>query len=529
MKQLPVVLAFAAFLALVSPPGKTAAVVAFSSDIATLVDFTFDGELDVSTPSPDRVQAIRNQLLYTVGLLNGDRAVGRLAAVKLSNVRSAVAAGGTRIRYHAVLPVAWGAGQVPSHYTLRLPRRVDGVGVQEFTKRYNSTCVDFGGHDIDTGSMWYFYRPNRAGCVLRPSDVIKVQATVQVSSENTTGKYPEYNRVWSDNALDALVIFAKYEDGATTGVDAGIAAYNEFSAAMRIAMGSDAVTMPATVPPSPGVFTPDITFTKTVGDRRTTVTTLLIDSPATAGAAFDARYASLSTSADLIIFNGHSGLGATFGVLAQKAAFSAGKYLIFFMNSGDSFAYLDHSLAQRRASLNPDDPGGTRHMDIVTNAMPAFFASMSSASLPLLRAMMDPATPHTYDEILSRIDSNQVALVTGEEDNTPGPGGGIVTNWAGMNDVSSVSRGEERLYETPTLTAGLYTFTMTHDPAHTGGDADLYVRVGQRPTTSAYNCRPFKAGSDEACEIQLATPAQLFVMVRGYADRTSHYRLAGQR
>ena len=161
--------------------------------------------------------------------------------------------------------------------------------------------------------------------------------------------------------------------------------------------------------------------------------------------------------------------------------------------------------------------------------MPAFFASMSSASLPLLRAMMDPATPHTYDEILSRIDSNQVALVTGEEDNTPGPGGGIVTNGAGMNDVSSVSRGEERLYETPTLTAGLYTFTMTHDPADAGGDADLYVRVGQRPTTSAYNCRPFKAGSDEACEIQLATPAQLFVMVRGYADRTSHFRLAGQR
>lgn len=530
VKKRLVVLAFAAYLALVSPASQTPTLSAFSSDVATLVQFTFDGELYVSTPPVSRTQVIRDQLLYTVGHLNGHRAVGRLPAVRLSNVRSAVIGGSTRIRYRAVLPVAWGAIQVPSNYTLRLPRRVDDAGVQEFANRYKSTCVDFGAHDVDAGSMWYYYRPNRAGCVLRRSDVINVQATIQVAKENTVGKYPEYNRVWNDNALDVLVVFAKDEATSTTAADAGIAAYNQFSGAIKDALGSGAVTVPANVPANPGVAAPDITFSKTVGGKRTTVTVLLVDNPTTASAAFDVRYASVSASADLIIYNGHSGLGANIEVLAQKATFVAGKYLIFFMNTSDSFAFVDSSLAKRRAVLNPDDPGGTKYMDMVTNAMPAYFASMPAASLALIRGLMDPAAALTYDEMLSRVDGSQVALVTGEEDNTytPGPGDDVITEWTGMNDAAFVAKDEERLYETPLLSGGLYTFTMTHDPAHPGGDADLYVRMGQRPTITAYDCRPYRSGSDEECQVQLATPTRLFVMVRGYA-RDSHFLLAGRR
>lgn len=525
------VLAFAAYLALVSPARPTPTVSAFASDVATLVHFTFDGELYASPAPFSRTEAIHDQLLYTIGHLNEDRAVGRLPAVVLSNVRSAVIGGSTRIRYRAVLPVAWGALQVPKKYTLRLPRRVDYAGVEEFADRYKSTCVDYGAHDVDTDSMWYYYRPKRTGCVLRRSDVVTMQAAVQVATENTAGKYPEYNRVWDDNALDVLVVFGKYEAGAATASDAGIAAYNQFRGAIEDAIGPDAVTVPAVVPASPGVASPDIMFTKTVDGKRTTVTMLLVDTPTSAGAAFDARYASLSTSADLIIYNGHSGLGAIVRALARKATFAAGKYLLFFMNSTDSFAYVDRSLAERRALLNPDDPGGTKYMDMVTNAMPAYFASMSSASLALILGLRDHAAPRTYDEMLSTVDSSQVALVTGEEDNTytPGPDAGVITDWTGMNDAAFVARNEERAYETPLLGAGNYTFTMTHDPANPGGDADLYVRRGQAPTTSTYDCRPYTNGSNEACEIQLTTPTRLFVVVRGYADRDSHFLITGHR
>jgi hypothetical protein len=64
-----------------------------------------------------------------------------------------------------------------------------------------------------------------------------------------------------------------------------------------------------------------------------------------------------------------------------------------------------------------------------------------------------------------------------------------------------------------------------HDPqqgregiAHAGtGDADLYVRRGAAPSTSSYDCRPYKSGSAETCSVTLAAPAVVNVMVRGYS------------
>ena len=48
------------------------------------------------------------------------------------------------------------------------------------------------------------------------------------------------------------------------------------------------------------------------------------------------------------------------------------------------------------------------------------------------------------------------------------------------------------------------------------GDADLYVRQGQVPTPTAYDCRPFKSGSNESCTLWLPS-GEYFVNVRGYS------------
>jgi hypothetical protein len=50
------------------------------------------------------------------------------------------------------------------------------------------------------------------------------------------------------------------------------------------------------------------------------------------------------------------------------------------------------------------------------------------------------------------------------------------------------------------------------------GDADLYVRFGAAPTASSYACRPYLAGSNESCELEVpAGQTQAFVQLRGYA------------
>ncbi|WP_445356238.1 M4 family metallopeptidase [Microbulbifer sp. EKSA008] len=52
------------------------------------------------------------------------------------------------------------------------------------------------------------------------------------------------------------------------------------------------------------------------------------------------------------------------------------------------------------------------------------------------------------------------------------------------------------------------------------GDADLYVRFGNAPTTSTYDCRPYTSGNNETCDIADADlqGGTYYVMVRGYSS-----------
>ena len=113
-------------------------------------------------------------------------------------------------------------------------------------------------------------------------------------------------------------------------------------------------------------------------------------------------------------------------------------------------------------------------------------------------------------------------MVSGEQDNVFTPGGGTPTTtpWAGLRETASLARGAERAYQTPVLAAGHYTFTMRGT-----GDADLYVRIGSAPTSTTYDCRPYRSDANEICQIDLAASAPVHVMVRGYT--ASNYDLTG--
>ena len=336
-----------------------------------------------------------------------------------------------------------------------------------------------------------------------------------------------YQKVWEENELRVVAIFGKYEKSGTTAADAGIDAFNTFAAQMRTTLGAlQLTTEPATVPPAPGVNAPDITFHATLADgKKVTVNALLVDEISSAPESFYTRYESLSAKADIIAYNGHAGLGQNVRALANRGRFVTGQYLILFMNGCDTFAYVDGSLAQKRASINADDPTGTKYMDIVTNAMPAYFMSDSPASTALITGLM--TAPKSYEEIFASIDTSQVVLVTGEEDNVFRPGmpigpGGGGDAWAGLNENGSVAQSVETRYQTPELPAGAYTFAMTGT-----GDADLYVRRGAAPTTASWDCRPYRNDSNETCTVTLDAPAPIYVMVRGYAA-ASTFTLVGK-
>ena len=507
----------------------------FSSNQATLLDFEFDGELLTDSSWNDK-QTINDQMLYTVGHLNHDKSVGRLDNLELTNIVKTNEGGKVRIKYHAKLPVAWGSKtNLPTSYEFRLPKDVSHAAQSQFVERHSHTCVDWGAHDVDAGSMWYYYRPRRSGCQITDDEVVKLTATATPSATNTTGKYPEYHKVWEDDRLEVISIFGKYEN--TGGAsDSGVQAFNQFVRTMKRELASMGLTTtPANVADAPGPDVKDVTFEATMADgKKVKVTAFLVDAITSTWQGFDARYESLTPTADLIAYNGHAGLGQNVRALARKGRWLPSKYQMFFMNGCDTFAYVDGSLAQTRAALNPDDPSGTKYMEFVTNAMPSYFHSMAAASTAIVKGLMDTNAPKTYDKIFENIDRAEVVLVTGEEDNVFQPGMPLGSGGGGggggeeggeftpFQESGSVARNAEKpfVYDVP---AGRYKIELSGT-----GDADLYVKKNQAAAARVYDCRPYKNGSAETCEVEFDRAGKLHVMVRGYAA-SSEFTVKGTK
>jgi hypothetical protein len=282
------------------------------------------------------------------------------------------------------------------------------------------------------------------------------------------------------------------------------------------------VTVPATMPSSPGVAAPDVRFRATVADgHRIDVVALLVDGFATGNASFQSRFAALSTRADLIVYNGHARFGANLRAISRAGRWVPGQYAILFLNGSNTWSYLDPTFLGARRTLNADDATGFKYLDIVCNAMPPYFAFMPGATMALIRGLASFDNPKTYEEILAAVNSQQFVLVVGEQDNVFRPAD--TAPWPGLNDSGSVAKGEAREWTTPSLPPGTYTFTLTGT-----GDADLYVRIGSAPTLSSYDCRPYQAGSDESCEVTITQPRPIHVMVRGYAA-TSTFQIVGSK
>ena len=67
--------------------------------------------------------------------------------------------------------------------------------------------------------------------------------------------------------------------------------------------------------------------------------------------------------------------------------------------------------------INLDDPFGTRHVDLVVNAMPAYFYLMPRAAYAVFDGLLKYENPVTYEAMFEDVDESQLVLVVGESDN----------------------------------------------------------------------------------------------------------------
>jgi vibriolysin len=78
----------------------------------------------------------------------------------------------------------------------------------------------------------------------------------------------------------------------------------------------------------------------------------------------------------------------------------------------------------------------------------------------------------------------------------------------------SLSQGQW-YYHQVDLSAGYSSLSVTISGGT--GDADLYVRQGAQPTTSSYDCRPYKYGNSENCSFTNPAATTWYIGIRGYS------------
>lgn len=87
----------------------------------------------------------------------------------------------------------------------------------------------------------------------------------------------------------------------------------------------------------------------------------------------------------------------------------------------------------------------------------------------------------------------------------------VNNDWLRING----SQGSQTIY-TLTLPAGATDLGFFINGG--SGDADMYVKFGSEPTTTDYDCRPYKTGNNETCYINNEQAGTYYVMLNGYND-----------
>jgi serine protease len=96
---------------------------------------------------------------------------------------------------------------------------------------------------------------------------------------------------------------------------------------------------------------------------------------------------------------------------------------------------------------------------------------------------------------------------------TPIPGGTVLGNGVPLTGQSGAAGSSQ--YYTVQVPAGASNLVIASSGG--SGDADLYVRAGSQPTTSTYDCRPYKSGNAESCTFATPTAGTYHVMLNAYA------------
>lgn len=275
-------------------------------------------------------------------------------------------------------------------------------------------CTDE--HYNSEGDFWYFWNPYQDGCPIDGGDLVGVQTDLSPLPV-TRGTYPEYAKLYGENG-NGNVLQVSYLVGVDENFqngDLGKKTFRDAFAGLRNAGFRVTVDEPRRK---------QLVYDS--GQKKTHIQMLLLDPNS---AEFAAEAARGLRTADVFLYDGHSGLG---GYLdperlvadsGQPLALPKNKYQIFVFQGCSTYAYYNSAFFSLKRSGS--DPKGTKNLDIMTTGIGAAFEVGALVDVAFLRSVTMGERP-SWQTVMDRVrraegENSALSHINGDEDNPRNP------------------------------------------------------------------------------------------------------------
>ena len=320
------------------------------------------------------------------------------------------------------------------HVPLKLPLAPDLIYETSFGDKKESLnyCTD---EEYNTEfDFWYFWDPEQKGCPLSHDNenVLRFDGTLKML-ESTELTYPDYDKLYGNNFngnnLDIAVFYGYINDvnslrRAPRGDDGRIA-LNYLDSALRDSGFSlyekkDAFRVYQDERETRGINYLR-KYEKTIralGKQvHVRILVLLADTEIESKDITFHRYlVNALKSADIVVYDGHSGLGDTLNLASlPRFQFNQDKYQLFFFNGCSSYPYYTGSFFTAK--------GGTENLDILSAGLPTYSSNSGPNTVSFLNSFIEGRT-RSYQKILSDLENSNsdqgwfLLGVSGDEDNS---------------------------------------------------------------------------------------------------------------
>lgn len=265
-------------------------------------------------------------------------------------------------------------------------------------KFYQETCTD--SYYSGIGDFWYFYDPFKKGCEKFAKKPLARDVFITIT-ERTNKKYelkPDLKTIRGDNGNGNKLVISMlngYAETSRTPNDEGRVTFDEINEYL-IESGFTQKKLRRLVTSPMYLYEKDIKGPN--GMIKVQIERLLVDTDITAGSKVFAKYfKSAMENSDVIIYSGHSGLGANLDIPSIEAKagviqFNQKKKQIAYFDSCSSYSYYLSTFrdVKRRSKI-----------DIITNGLNSYFSYASDVHLALLNHILDPESNPDWMTLLS--------------------------------------------------------------------------------------------------------------------------------